>query len=403
MHQLLAEKLRPQRLEEIVGQDHILNNEGIITKSILQKRPISILLYGPAGCGKTSLAYLYAKSFSANFIKISAIFSNVSELKNIFQKAKDTPLFSTILFVDEIHRFNKAQQDAFLPYVEDGTIILVGATTENPSFSLNNALLSRLRIITMNQLDDNALLKIISRYEKTVTNPVSLTDEIKRYLIKFSHSDGRYLLNLLENLEFFNEKLSIPNIEKFLQRKFANYDKSSDNHYNLMSALHKSIRGSDPDASLYWFARILEGGEDPLYIIRRLIRIATEDISLANPPALNFAISAMTAYQTLGSPEGELAVAEAVIYLALSPKSNSVYLAYKKARDLAKKTNHLSPPKHILNAPTKFMKDLRYSKNYIYDHDSDNNFSGQEYFPKDLENTSFYIPKDSGFEKQLKE
>ena len=307
------------------------------------------------------------------------------------------------MFIDEIHRFNKSQQDAFLPYLEDGTIVLIGATTENPSFSINNALLSRLRVLTLNSLDQPALHKILSQYESKF-GPIPLTDEAKTALVQMSQGDGRHLLNLIENIQNFPSKelLNLEDLSRLLQKRTALYDKSDDGHYNLISALHKSVRGSDPDASLYWLARMLEGGEDPQFISRRLIRMASEDIGLADPNALEVALNAWRTFEQLGAPEGELALAEAVVYLALAPKSNALYTAFGAAKELAKQTSQLPPPKIILNSPTALMKQIGYGQGYVYDHDTKEGFSGQNYFPDDLERPSFYQPIERGFEREMK-
>ncbi len=399
----LADQIRPQELEAVVGQDHLVGPAGFLTRQIESKKPLSLIFWGPPGCGKTTLARLYAKAFNARFVSISAVFSGVSDLKKIIQEAESSPLFhkQTILFVDEIHRFNKAQQDAFLPYLENGTLTLVGATTENPSFSLNNALLSRLRVLTLNALDHAALLKLIEAYEAKY-KPLPLEPEAKDYLIEQAAGDGRYLFNLIENLGSVEKILSPKELLGVIQRRSALFDRKGEGHYNLISALHKAVRGSDPDASLYWFARILEGGEDPLFLARRLIRMATEDIGLSDPEALKLAIAARDAYQMLGSPEGELALAEVVIYLALAPKSNALYVAFKKARAAAQKTTHLNPPKIILNAPTKMMKELGYGEGYAYDHDTEKGFSGQNYFPEEMEREGYYEPVERGFERDLR-
>ena len=399
----LSEQLRPQSLEEIVGQDHLVGEDGWIRRIISTKKPLSILLFGPPGSGKTTLARLYAKSFNANFQILSAVFSGVTDLKKIINDINQTPLFNkqTILFVDEIHRFNKAQQDAFLPFIENGTIILVGATTENPSFSLNNALLSRMTVLTLSYLKKSDLEKIIQMYEKKI-KPLNLGEKEKDFIIELSQGDGRYLLNIIENIQSYKNELTLENLEKLIQRRAPLYDKHSENHHNLISALHKAVRGSDPNAALYWLCRMLSAGEDPLFIARRMIRMASEDIGLADPQALNMAINGYKTYQMLGSPEGELTLAEVVIYLALSPKSNKVYTAFNEALESAKKTGHLSPPLHILNSPTKLMKDMGYSKGYIYDHDAENCFSGQNYFPQELEKIEFYQPVERGFEREMK-
>lgn len=400
----LAEKMRPQIFEDIVGQEHLLGPSGIITRTIQARKPLSILLWGPPGCGKTSIAKLYAKAFNISFYSINPIFNGISELKKIINEIIETPLLNkgTVLFVDEIHRFNKAQQDAFLPYMENGTIVLVGATAENPSFHLNKALLSRLQVLTLNPLNEEDLEKLIERFERIVKN-IMLTVEAKKEIVKLSQGDGRYLFNLLENLQSApkNQLLSKEDIHHFLQRRASLFDRSGDQHYDLISALHKSIRGSDPDAALYWFARMLNGGEEPLYLARRLIRIASEDIGLADPAALQFAIASKDAYELLGSPEGDLALAQTVIYLALAPKSNALYTAFGHAKKYADETNHHQPPKIILNAPTKTMQERGYGEGYVYDHDQENAFSGQNYFPTDTERKEFYFPVNRGFEREM--
>lgn len=421
MSQPLADQIRPKELDAVVGQDHLVGPTGFLTSLIRHKTPLSLIFWGPPGCGKTTLARLYAKAFHARFVSISAVFSGVSDLKKIIHEAESPPLFHkhnlnfelsssdseevkpkhTILFVDEIHRFNKAQQDAFLPYLENGTLILIGATTENPSFALNNALLSRVRTLTLNALDHAALSKLIDTYETTY-QPLSLNQEAKAVLIEQAAGDGRYLFNLIENLRSLDNPLSPEALRHFLQRRSPLFDRKGDGHYNLISALHKAVRGSDPDAALYWFTRILQGGEDPLFLARRLIRMATEDIGLSDPEALKLAIAARDAYHMLGSPEGELALAEVVVYLALAPKSNALYAAYEKARKHAQKTPHLDPPKIILNAPTQLMKDLGYGEGYAYDHDTEKGFSGQNYFPDEMKRETYYQPVERGFERELK-
>lgn len=401
----LAERLRPQSFDEIVGQDHLLGEDGFITHIIKSGKPLSIILWGPPGTGKTSIARLYAKAFNMRFHTLSAIFSGVADLRKIIKEAEEHPLFGkgTLLFVDEIHRFNKSQQDAFLPYIEKGTIVLVGATIENPSFYLNDALLSRVRVLTLKALDETALTQLLERYEAR-EKKLPLDDNARRYLIYLAQGDGRYLFNLIENVESLQSKdvIDLDALQQSLQRRAALYDRASEQHYNLISALHKSLRGSDPDAALYWFARMLEGGEDPLYIARRLIRVASEDVGQADPQALVLAMSATEAYRMLGSPEGELALAQVVIYLALAPKSNATYVAYTQARDAAAKTTHLNPPNIILNALTKLMKQLGYGKGYIYDPDTPEGFSGQEYFPEKMHRQSYYQPIERGFEREMK-
>jgi len=401
----LAEEMRPKSLGEIIGQDHILGENAIITCAIQNKNPLSIILWGPPGCGKTSIARLYAQSFNMHFVTMSAIFSGLTDLKKVIKDAQAHPLFrsQTLLFVDEIHRFNKAQQDAFLPFIEDGTIILVGATAENPSFYLNSALLSRLRVLPLYPLGTPSLLQLLERYEEKYSK-LPLSQEARIELAIFSQGDGRYLYNLIENIKFHtsDEILDRESLQKILQKKAALFDKKGDQHYNLISALHKSVRGSDPDASLYWFTRMLEGGEEPLFLARRMIRIASEDIGLADPQALVIVVAAKSAYEMLGSPEGELALAEALVYLALAPKSNAVYQAYNEARAVASQTTHLSPPAIILNAPTQMMKELGYGKGYQYDHAEIDAYSGQDYFPQSMERPHFYRPVERGFEREMK-
>lgn len=401
----LAERLRPATLQEVEGQDHLLGHEGFISKIVQNGTPFSILLWGPPGCGKTTLARLYAQAFNTRLTTLSAIFTGSADLKKIIHDIEEQPLFKqqAILFVDEIHRFNKAQQDIFLPFLEKGTIILIGATTENPSFALNDALLSRLRVLTVKPLDLAGLEKIVVRFEAKV-HPLHLTENARRLLLEFAQGDARHLLNMIENIIHGSKKgeaVDEPRLMALVQRRSALYDKHADGHFNLISALHKSVRGSDPDASLYWLARILEGGEDPQFIARRLVRMATEDIGLADPQALTVTLDAWRAFDHLGHPEGELALAEAVVYLALSPKSNAIYTAFDQAKELAKKTSHLNPPKTILNAPTRLMKEIGYGKGYQYDHETPLSFSGQDYFPEGVERHEFYQPKAHGFEREM--
>ncbi|MBA3816741.1 MAG: replication-associated recombination protein A [Parachlamydiaceae bacterium] len=400
----LAEQMRPSRLEEVVGQDHLLGPGGIIPTIIKAGKPLSIILWGPPGCGKTTIARLYAKAFAMRFEAMSAVFSGIAEIKKVVKEVEEHPLLgtSTLLFVDEIHRFNKAQQDAFLPFIENGKIVLVGATAENPSFYLNNALLSRVRVLKLNSLDDHALSQLLKRYEAQ-SKPLNITEDAKQHVIQLAQGDGRYLLNLIENLRYLPEceLLDIKSLQHLLQKRSALFDKADDQHYNLISALHKSVRGSDPDAALYWFARMLEGGQEPLFLARRLIRMASEDIGIADPQALPLAIAAKDAFEMLGSPEGELALAQVVVYLALAPKSNAIYTAFAKARAVAAQTGNLDPPPIILNAPTKIMKEAGYGKGYIYDHETPQGFSGQNYFPEDMSRHQFYHPVERGFEREM--
>lgn len=392
----LSNELRPADFSEVVGQEHLIGAGGFLQKAIETKRPLSILLWGPPGSGKTSIARLYAKAFNAPFYTLSGASDSTADLKKIIKEHEASPLFgrSLILFVDEIHRFNKAQQDLFLPLVENGVITLVGATAENPSFYLIPALLSRLRVLPLKALSEKALDQLISRYE-ALKGALHLSAEDRLFLIKESQGDGRYLFNLIENYQLNRDF-------KHVQRRSPLFDRAGDGHYNLISALHKSVRGSDPEAALYWFCRMLEGGEDPLFLSRRLIRMATEDIGLADPYALSMAVNARQAYESLGTPEGELALAEVVVYLALAPKSNSIYTAFSAAKALAKETGHLNPPSIILNAPTQLMKQAGYGKGYQYDHDVKDAFSGQNYFPEGVERTHFYHPVERGFERELK-
>lgn len=392
----LSDELRPHVLADIVGQEHLTGEEGFLTKVVESKRALSILLWGPPGCGKTSIARVYAKAFNFPFSTLSGASDSLADLKKILKDHEANPLFGTslILFVDEIHRFNKAQQDAFLPLVESGKVILVGATAENPSFYLNPALLSRLRVIPLKPLSKEALGSLIDRYEK-LKGTLELTEPEKNQLVNEAQGDGRYLFNLIENFKINRDFAHI-------QKRAPLYDRAGDGHYNLISALHKSVRGSDPEAALYWFTRMLEGGEDPLFLARRLIRMAVEDIGLADPQALTLAMAARDAYQFMGSPEGELALAEVVVYLALSPKSNKIYNAYNQMKELAHETAHLPPPKIILNAPTSLMKQQGYGSGYLYDHEQKDAFSGQNYFPEEVFRTEFYQPVERGFERDLK-
>jgi putative ATPase len=395
----LAEQMRPKTFESVVGQDHLVGEEGLLRKVIKAGQPISVLLWGPPGCGKTTIARLFAGAFATDFLAISPMTTGITELKKMFAERFRSPLLNrqTILFVDEIHRFNKSQQDFFLPYIENGSIILIGATTENPSFALNSALLSRLRVLTLNPLSDDSLSQIVT------TSEISFDQDAKNHLINTSSGDARHLCNMLESIKMMHKgSVSLDTLTEIIQKKLPNYDKDGDGHYNLISALHKTIRGSDPDAALYYLCRMLQGGEDPLFIIRRLIRTANEDIGLADPNAATLAITTWETFARLGSPEGELAIAQLTVYLALAPKSNAIYTAYKKATKAAAETSHLSPPMTILNSPTTLMKNLGYGKDYVYDHDTDAGISGQDYFPEEMGRTSFYSPKERGFEREMK-
>jgi putative ATPase len=400
----LADRLRPQALEEIVGQDHIVGPDGAIKRMVEQGKISSMILWGPPGCGKTTLAKILSGHTDLHFEMLSAIFSGVADLRKVFDAARSRREQGkgTLLFVDEIHRFNKSQQDAFLPVVEDGTITLIGATTENPSFELNAALLSRCQVFVLKRLDDEGLEQLLQRAEEEEEKPLPLDEEARETLKAMADGDGRYVLTLAEQVFVQNKTLSREGLMELLQKRAPLYDKSDDGHYNLISALHKSVRGSDPDAALYWFTRMLAGGEDPRYLARRMIRMASEDIGLAEPQALQLTLSAADAYERLGSPEGELALAQALVYLATAPKSNAVYSAYKTAMRSAKDTGSFMPPKHILNAPTKLMKEQEYGANYIYDHDTPEAFSGQDYFPDEMEREQFYTPPERGFEREIR-
>ncbi|HEY8964423.1 MAG TPA: replication-associated recombination protein A [Alphaproteobacteria bacterium] len=403
----LADRLRPTSLDDIVGQNHLLGPDGPLRRMAENKTQTSIILWGPPGCGKTTLARILAEMSGLHFVQISAIFSGVAELRKIFEEARAKADMGqkTLLFVDEIHRFNKSQQDAFLPYVEDGTIILVGATTENPSFELNAALLSRATVFILNRLDDTALEQIIERAESTLDRELPLEPQARAALKSMADGDGRFLLNMIEQIMLQvkpGDVIDNDRLIRIVQKRAPLYDKSDEGHYNLISALHKSVRGSDPDAALYWFCRMLDGGEDPHYIARRMVRMAVEDIGLASPQALGLTIAAWETYERLGSPEGELALAEALIYLATCPKSNAAYTAYGAARAAAKSSGSLMPPMHILNAPTKLMKEIGYGTGYQYDPDTEEGFSGQNYFPDQMPRQKFYDPRGWGFEKELK-
>jgi putative ATPase len=399
----LAEKLRPQSLEEIAGQNHILEADGFLSHLIQTKRPLSLLFWGPPGCGKTTLARLYAKALDAEFHAISPLTQGIADVKKLIESQKSRPLFQRylVIFVDEIHRFNKAQQDLFLPFLENGTLFLIGATTENPSFALNNALLSRLRVLQLKALSEEDLSQVLERCEAK-TQKISITAEARQRLLQMAQGDARHLINLIENLQGISEEINLEKLHKLTQQRSALYDPHADAHHQMISALHKAVRGSDPNAALYWLARMLEGGEAPSFLSRRIVRMAVEDIGLADPQALAITTQAWQAYDQLGSPEGDLALAEAILYLSLAPKSNSAYTAFKAAQEAARQTTHLPPPPWIINAPTPLMKQLGYGKGYAYDHDEPGAFSGQNYFPEGMEKASFYHPVERGFEREMK-
>jgi putative ATPase len=403
----LADRLRPQSLDEVVGQQHLLGPEGPIGRMAAAHRLASMILWGPPGTGKTTIARLLAKAGGYEFHQISAVFSGVADLKKAFEQARVRRAAgqSTLLFVDEIHRFNRAQQDGFLPFVEEGIVTLVGATTENPSFELNGALLSRCQVFVLKRLDEESLDQLLQRAEVAENRALPIDAEARSTLVAMADGDGRYLLTLAETLFSIgtDSPLNPTQLGQFLQKRRPAYDKDREEHYNLISALHKSVRGSDPDAALYWLARMLEGGEDPLFIARRLVRMASEDIGAADPLSLLLTTAAKDAYDFLGSPEGELALAQAVVHMASAPKSNAVYNAYKAARRAAKETGSLMPPSHILNAPTKLMKSLGYGDGYAYDHDVEGGVSGQNYFPDGMARPRFYDPKPVGAEAKVRE
>ena len=403
----LADRLRPTSLDAVVGQPHLLGPEGALRRMLQLGSLASLILWGGPGVGKTTIARLLAKAAGLRFAQLSAVFSGVADLKRAFEEAsrrRQASGIATLLFIDEIHRFNRAQQDGFLPVVEDGTVVLVGATTENPSFALNGALLSRCQVLVLRRLDDDALEALLNRAEQEAGCSLRLTTGGREALRAMADGDGRYLLNMVEQILALpgEQPLDAGALATLLARRAALYDKDREEHYNLISALHKSLRGSDPDAALYWLARMLTGGEDPRFIARRLTRFATEDVGTADPGALPQAIAAWESYERLGSPEGELALAQLVIYLATAPKSNAVYRAFKAAMQAAGETGSLAPPAHILNAPTKLMQQIGYGRGYQYDHDTAEAFSGQNYFPDGMQRSRFYVPSDRGVELEIR-
>ena len=402
----LADRLRPRRLAEVVGQDHLLAPEAPLGRMAAAGRLASMVLWGPPGCGKTTIARLLAEAVDMDFAPLSAVFSGVADLRKVFDAARTRrgDGRGTLLFIDEIHRFNRSQQDGFLPYVEDGTVTLIGATTENPSFELNAALLSRAQVFVLNRLDEAALEKLLARAEAESGRPLPVDNDARSALKAMADGDGRFLLNLCEELLALpaGPILDTNRLAATIQRRAPIYDKAQEGHYNLISALHKSLRASDTDAALYWLARMLAAGEDPRYLARRLVRFASEDVGLADPDALVQALAAWETYERLGSPEGELALVQCVIYLGTAPKSNAAYVAYQTAMKLARSSGSVMPPKHILNAPTRMMKDMGYGAGYAYDHDSPDAFSGQNCFPDDLPRQSFYRPVERGFEREIR-
>lgn len=405
-HRPLADRLRPRSLDEVVGQEQVLGGEAPLGTMLASGSLTSLIFWGPPGVGKTTIARLLADETDLSFVQISAIFTGVQDLKKVFEAARIRRQNGqgTLLFVDEIHRFNKAQQDGFLPHMEDGTILLVGATTENPSFELNAALMSRAQVLVLDRLDLADLERLTQRAEKDLGKSLPLTGDAREALQEMADGDGRALLNLIEQVAAWKTeaKLDRETLSTRLMRRAVKYDKGGEEHYNLISALHKSVRGSDPDAALYWFARMLTGGEDPGFLARRITRMAVEDIGLADPQAQTICLHAWETYERLGSPEGELALAQAVTYLALAPKSNAGYAAYKAAMATARKTGSEPPPKHILNAPTSLMKDIGYGEGYAYDHNAEDGFSGQNYFPEGMARPVLYSPVERGFERELK-
>ena len=402
----LADRLRPQSLSDVIGQTQVLGPEAPLGVMLSSGSLSSLIFWGPPGVGKTTIARLLAQETDLHFVQVSAIFTGVPDLKKVFEAAKIRRQNGqgTLLFVDEIHRFNKAQQDGFLPHMEDGTILLVGATTENPSFELNAAVLSRAQVLVLERLGPEDLESLAKRAEDELGVSLPIDDSARTALLEMADGDGRALLNLIEQVAAWkvDEPLTADQLSGRLMKRAAKYDKSGEEHYNLISALHKSVRGSDPDAALYWFARMLEGGEDPRFLARRLTRMAVEDIGLADPQAQAVCLQSWETYERLGAPEGELALAQAVVYVALAPKSNAVYAAYKAARRGAKKTGSEMPPKHILNAPTRLMEDQGYGAGYAYDHDAEDGFSGQNYFPDGMKRPDYYTPVERGFERDLK-